>query len=209
MEGGHLQQRGRIQNSPGLGSFLFIEKGVTGQEHTIVPSKFFPRFLLVSAFFLRCLPCEARDDWQLWLEQKWSVKLATSLKLVGKTEERFQSDMSDFYSQIASVGFSWKALSWLKLEPAYYYQWTERAGRDTNENRVYLNVTPGKAWGRFHIEDRNRIEFRHINGVDDWRYRNKPKLGVELGRDWYEIQPYVADEVFYGARAGEWTRNRV
>jgi len=167
------------------------------------------RGLLTAVVLLSSGICEARDDSQFWLEEKWSVTLTNTLKLVGKTEERFQDDMSDFYSQVASVGFSWKAQPWLKLEPAYYYQWTQRTGRDTNENRVYLNATPGWSWGRVHLEDRNRIEFRHLNGRDDWRYRNKPKLGIELGRGWYEVEPYVADEVFYGARAGEWNRNRI
>ena len=73
-------------------------------------------------------PCEARDDWQLWMEQKWSVGLTKDVKLIGKTEER---------------------------------------------------------------------------------YRNKSKLSLEIGKDWYSAAPYVANEVFYGARAGEWTRNRV
>lgn len=159
-----------------------------------------------------CLGCpsvEARDDWQLWLEQKWSVGLTKHVKLIGKTEERYRSDMGDFYTQVAFVGVSWKALPWLKLEPAYHYEWTEQAGRDTNDNRAVLHLTPNWSWGRVHVEDRSRIEFRHINGRDDWRYRNKSKLSVEVGRDWYTAAPYVADEVFYGARAGEWTRNRV
>ena len=165
-------------------------------------------FLLITACFIGSHPAEARDDWQLWLEQKWSVKLTQAVKLIGKTEERYRSDMSDFYSQIASVGLSWKALPWLKLEPHYYYQWTEQSGRDTNENRVFLNVTPSWSWGRVRVEDRNRIVFRHLNGRDDWNYRNRSRIAVEVGRGWYEIQPYVADEVFYGARAGEWNRNR-
>ena len=151
----------------------------------------------------------ARDDWQLWLEQRWSVPLTKTVKLVGKTEERYQSDMSDFFSQIASVGLSWKALPWLKLEPTYYYQWIEKAGRDTNENRVFLGITPGWSWGRLRVEDRHRIVFRHINGRDDWNYRNRPKLSAELGQGWTEAVPYVADEVFYGGRAGEWFRHRL
>lgn len=65
------------------------------------------------------------------------------------------------------------------------------------------------SWGPVQFEDRNRIEFRHINGRDDWRYRNKPKLSLELGRGWYAVEPFVADEVFYGARAEEWNRNRI
>jgi len=166
--------------------------------------------ILGLSVFLGAHVCEAHDDWQWWFEQKWSVKLSPAVKLVGKTEERFREDMSDFYSQIASMGISWKVLSWLKLEPHYYYQWTEKTNDDTTiENRLFLNVTPSWSLGPVHLEDRNRVEFRHINGLDDWRYRNKPKLGVELGTGWYAVEPFVADEVFYGARAGEWNRNRV
>ena len=174
-----------------------------------------PRFilrislLLVTACLIGSHPAEARDDWQLWLEQKWSVGLTKDVKLIGKTEERYRSDMSDFYAHVAFIGVSWKALPWLKLEPAYHYEWTEQAGRDTNENRAVLHVTPGWSWGPWSFEDRNRFEFRHVNGRDDWRYRNKSKLGVAVGRGWYAATPYVADEIFYGARAVEWTRNRV
>lgn len=154
-------------------------------------------------------PVQARDDWRLWLEQPWSLAVSSTLKLVGKTEERFQDDMSDYHVQVASVGVSWKPLPWLKLEPIYHYQWTEAAGPDQNENRVFLNATPSWSAGPFQVEDRHRVEFRHINGRDDWRYRNKPKLSVAIGTGWSAIEPYVADEVFYGARAGEWNRNRL
>lgn len=96
------------------------------------------------------------------------------------------------------------------MEPVYQYEWSEQTNGDTTiENRLYVNVIPSGSWGRLHVEDRNRLEFRHVNGTDDWRYRNKPKLSVELGQGWAEVEPFVADEVFYGARAGEWVRNRV
>lgn len=167
--------------------------------------------MLVSGALMCWAPgAEARDDWQLWLEQKWSVKLTDSVRLVGKTEERFRDDLGEYYVQIAAAGISWKPLSWLKVEPGYQYQWTEKTNHDTTiENRGYLSLIPAVSWGPFHMEDRNRIEFRHINGRDDWRYRNKAKLSLEAGRGWYAVEPFVADEVFYGARAGEWDRNRI
>lgn len=154
---------------------------------------------------------DARDDWQLWLEQKWSVKLTDRVKAMGRSDLRFRSDMSEFYKQTDNIGLSIKVAPWLKVEPVYQYEWSEQAaGSDTTiENRLYLNVTPSVSWRRVHLEDRNRVEFRHVNGRDDWRYRNKPKLGVEIGSGWYAMEPYVADELFYGARAGEWNRNRV
>jgi len=153
----------------------------------------------------------AGDDWQLWLEQKWRLKLRQQVSLFGGIELRFRNDMSDFFKHTDTVGLSIKPLSWLKIEPAYRYEWTEQATVDdtTIENRLYVNVTPMGSWGPFSVEDRHRIEFRHLNGRDDWRYRNKPKLSVGIGNGWYRFEPYVADEVFYGARAGAWNRNRV
>jgi hypothetical protein len=189
-----------------------MRQGRARRSHARGPDAHARTGALLAACFLAtggCPPVWAADDWQLWLEQKWSVKLSKTVKLAGKTEERFQDDLSDFYSQIASVGISWRALPWLKLEPGYHYQWTQRSGADANENRVFLSATPGWSWRALHLEDRNRLEFRHLNGVDDWRYRNKPKLGLTLGTGWAEITPFVADEVFYGARAGEWARNRL
>ena len=154
-------------------------------------------------------PAQARDDWRLWLEQQWSLPVSPSLKLIGKAEERFHDDMSDHHVQVASIGVSWKLRPWLKLEPVYHYQWTEVVGRDQNENRLFLNATPGWSVGPFRMEDRHRVEFRHINGRDDWRYRNTPKLSLAVGRGWSAVEPYIADEIFYGARAGEWSRNRL
>jgi len=157
------------------------------------------------------LPVSASDDWQLWIEQKWRLKLHPALSLMGRSDFRFRNDMSDFYKQTDNIGLSVKPVAWLKVEPVYQYEWSEQAKVDdtTIENRLYINLTPTGSLGPLHFEDRNRIEFRHINGRDDWRYRNKPKLSLELGRDWYAFEPFVADEVFYGARAGDWNRNRV
>ena len=158
---------------------------------------------------LTCPPSEARDDWQLWLEHKWSVKLSPEVTLVGKAEERFRDDLGDYYKQIARAGLSVKPVPWLKLEPYYNYGWSETSGdTTTRENRVFLNVVPLWSWGPVHLEDRNRVEFRYRNGVDDWRYRNKPTLSLDIGRDSYGVTPYVANEVFYGARDGAWNRNR-
>ena len=165
---------------------------------------------VVTAQMALAQPAHARDDWQLWVEQKWSVALSPRVKVIGKSDLRFRDDFGTFSKHTDNLGFSFKVLPWLKVEPVYDYEWTEKTNGDTTiEHRTFLNITPFWSWKRIHVEDRNRVEFRHVNGVEDWRYRNKPKIGMEVGEGWYEAEPYVADEVFYGARAGEWTRNRV
>jgi len=50
--------------------------------------------VLLCLLGLRAEPACARDDWQLWLEQKWQVKLQPQLTVMGRSDVRFRDDMS-------------------------------------------------------------------------------------------------------------------
>jgi hypothetical protein len=54
------------------------------------------------------------------------------------------------------------------------------------------------------------LEFREIEGVEDWRYRTRLKGALPVGRGaWWESSPFISDELFYGFRAGGINRNRL
>lgn len=59
------------------------------------------------------------------------------------------------------------------------------------------------------LSDRNREDFRWINGDFSFRYRNRVTLEKELrlfkGRT---VTPYVTGELFYDTRYDTWNRNR-
>ena len=59
------------------------------------------------------------------------------------------------------------------------------------------------------LSDRNREDFRFVNGDFSFRYRNRVTLEREFhlfkGRS---ITPYVSEEVFYDTRYNIWNRNR-
>ena len=61
----------------------------------------------------------------------------------------------------------------------------------------------------FLLSDRNREDFRFVNGDFSFRYRNRVTLERELhllkGRT---ITPYVSGEIFYDTRYNIWNRNR-
>jgi hypothetical protein len=68
--------------------------------------------------------------------------------------------------------------------------------------------------GDFVLSDRNREDFRFVNGDFSFRYRNRvtlerefkwPKVPILNGRT---ITPYVSGEVFYDTRYNVWNRNR-
>jgi hypothetical protein len=60
------------------------------------------------------------------------------------------------------------------------------------------------------LSDRNREDFRFVNGDFSFRYRNRATLEREFhlfkGRS---ITPYVSGEIFYDTRYNAWNRNRV
>jgi|SRR6266496_669148 len=60
------------------------------------------------------------------------------------------------------------------------------------------------------LSDRNREDFRFINGDFSFRYRNRLKIEreVQLFKE-RTITPYVSGEIFYDTRFSVWNRNRL
>lgn len=60
------------------------------------------------------------------------------------------------------------------------------------------------------LSDRNREDFRFVNGDFSFRYRNRVTLEreVHLLKE-RSITPYVSGEIFYDTRFNTWNRNRV
>ena len=78
------------------------------------------------------------------------------------------------------------------------------------EHRLVTEQTLRKLLpGDLLLSDRNRQDFRFIDGDFSFRYRNRVTLERELhllkGRT---ITPYVSGEIFYDTRYNTWNRNR-
>jgi len=78
------------------------------------------------------------------------------------------------------------------------------------EHRLLTEQTLRKLLhGDFLLSDRNREDFRFVNGDFSFRYRNRVTLEREVhlfkGRS---ITPYASEEVFYDTRYNTWNRNR-
>ena len=78
------------------------------------------------------------------------------------------------------------------------------------EHRLLTEQTLRKLLpGDLLFSDRNREDFRFINGDFSFRYRNRVSIEREVdlfkGRT---ITPYVSAEIFYDTRTSAWNRNR-
>ena len=117
----------------------------------------------------------------------------------------------------AGVGFRWKRIGELahlvNINPdkesrvvvgaGYEYLWTNTDGNETGEDRLILGVTPRyRPLGRWLIEDRNRFEFRWVDGRYSTRYRNRLQFEFDVKSHDFRFTPYVAGEIFYSFSSG-------
>ena len=94
------------------------------------------------------------------------------------------------------------------------YRYGRAVGDNDNgfrEHRLITEQTLRKLLpGDFLLSDRNREDFRFINGDFSFRYRNRVTIERELPvLKSRTITPYISGEIFYDTRFNEWNRNRV
>jgi hypothetical protein len=99
----------------------------------------------------------------------------------------------------------------LILRTGYRYGTSVGANSDSfKEHRIVTEQTLRQLLpGDLLLSDRNREDFRFVNGDFSFRYRNRVTLEREVhvlrGRS---ITPYVSGEIFYDTRYDIWNRNR-
>jgi len=91
----------------------------------------------------------------------------------------------------------------------YEYLHTIQNGSLKVENRIIAQVTPNYIIpGEFLITDRNRAEFRWVNGAYDFRYRNKLMLQRPLEVHNFTFTPYGSGELYHDRNHQSWNQNQ-
>ena len=76
-----------------------------------------------------------------------------------------------------------------------------------DENRLILDgIFNFRPSARFLVTDRNRAEFRWINGVYSTTYRNKLTVERDFLLSGFRFSPYVAVEAFYNGAQNSWNQ---
>jgi len=153
--------------------------------------------VLIGGFL--CLPeAQARDDWQVWhsYQLKWEFIEDLTLRVNG--EQRITDDFTDSTLANMQVGFLWKASKYFDLGPFFKYERSKNSkGVHTNENRWLIEANLKGKWGRFGLQDRNRVAYRNRNSFDSWRYRNRVKIYYEIPVKKLKFVPFASEELFY------------
>jgi uncharacterized protein DUF2490 len=97
---------------------------------------------------------------------------------------------------------------YLVLGAGYEYLHTVQNGSKRIENRAIAQATPRLLVGKVLLIDRNRTEYRWVNGAYDFRYRKKLTAIARFQRGSFKFKPYVSGELYYDRNHHSWNQNQ-
>ena len=99
--------------------------------------------------------------------------------------------------------------SFLVVGVGYEYLRTIQSGKDSYEDRLAVQVTPRyRPPAEFLLTDRNRVEFRWVNGDYETRYRNRMTIERPFLIREFRFDPYASAEFFYNIPKSSWNQEQ-
>jgi hypothetical protein len=154
---------------------------------------------------------DSRDDVQFWNETQIFLPLRDGTDLMFFGVLRQGRDLARPVDERGGVGLALKANKYLTIIPTWLYIAQQPTPTRKNiEHRLIFNATVKFALGKFAFTDRNLIERRLRHARSDFTmYRNRLQIDHPARLGAFNFRIFVADEVWYDALQGAWTRNRV
>lgn len=147
---------------------------------------------------------------ELWPELDIYVPLKEKFRLSFRVSEQKSSETNgSFEGQFGvHVDYFWKK-KWT-LRAGYRYGFSLGSNSPFKEHRPLLEETFQKPLERgFVFTDRNRQEFRWINGDFSMRFRNRATLERDFAIGKRSLVPYGSAEIFYDTRFNTFNRYRL
>lgn len=147
-------------------------------------------------------------DFQVWNTDVEEIQLKKDLKLAFEQEFRWGDNVKEFYYQHYDVGLFYSLNKYWSVGGGYRHILNKTRGKFLVENQPYVTATFSSQFAGFKYDDRSRFEYNHYDYKDDtWKYRNKLTIKAPWKFTKLEIQPFVADEIFFlfddGSRLSE------
>jgi len=178
-------------------------------------------FVFVGPLLLFTFKSYAYDDddgaFQVWLTTSQDVKaFQERLKISLEEEFRWGDEGNKFYYYHLDFGLAYVLNKYWDIGGGYreVYELSNKGkynGKFQEENQPYMLATLKLKQGKFSFTSRNRFEYRHFDyKPDSWRYRNKFTLKYPLQLGKINIEPYIADEIYFSCFSGtnQFNQNR-
>jgi hypothetical protein len=137
------------------------------------------------------------------MDKNWKVTVREEFR-VGKSGD-------DPYLHNTDVGLVYKGFAdWLDVSMNFKKEYQrDSSGKFRGENRPHINLMfKGELFG-LKVADRVRLEYRDVEIVEDrWRFRNRFTVKLPFTLTEFNLQPYIADEIFINLGESTVKQNR-
>jgi hypothetical protein len=127
------------------------------------------------------------------------------------TDLRLTDDISDLTDKRVGFGVVYKATKNLTIQGSYMFR-VDTALANTNryEHHFLFDVTPGKDFKKFSLDNRSRLEHRikTAGRNDDTYYRNRTRIRIPVkNKDKTVFTPFVWNDTWFDLHKGRVLRN--
>ena len=187
-----------------------------------------PTLRIVARLFLLVSLCgsalaqQPQTSGEFWPAIDAHFQFQDNLRLLAFAGLKRNEDLA--YQQVNAglgLGYQWKRISKPHLEnidPDKEHTFLFGGGYEylrtisktaQHESRFVLEAMPGfRPISRLLVRDRNRVEFRWVNGVYSTRYRNNLSLDYDIAAGKFRFTPYTSVEVFYDGAKESWSKEQ-
>jgi hypothetical protein len=133
-------------------------------------------------------------------------------KITVREELRFGKDNGNPYLHNTDIGLVYKSLGdWIDLGFNFKKEYEkDSSDKFRHENRPNFNIMLKGNLFDLDVRDRIRLEYRDFELKEDiWRFRNKTTVNLPLKLTKFNLQPYIADEVFINLGQSHINQNRL
>jgi hypothetical protein len=150
----------------------------------------------------------AAGNWEYRGRMDMAGPIVEDISVRALTEVRSRNDLHTHNESHFDIGLEWEAHTWLAVGPYYRHVTEQKNNAWTVEHRLHLDVTFKWNFLGLSLSNRNRVEYRMMDGNETFRYRTRlmMKLG---GRALPAIQPFISEEPYYDSAAGYVNKNRM
>ena len=150
----------------------------------------------------------ASDEWQYWNEFVTERELGSRWSLEVAVEQNLFDDFDEFGMWNVQVRPFYEVGGLLSLGLEYRYERERDEGSWATEHRYSFIPVLKHEWREWEFKLKTMVEYRDKEGDDEWRWREKLKIGYPCRCAGLSFTPWVAEDVFYMFDAGQILQNR-
>jgi hypothetical protein len=183
----------------------------------------FRMLLGMTVIFILCSrsASQSQTETLVWPEVDGHLQLPSHLRVLAFAgfEQGLNYSFQQWYSS-AALGYQFKPIlrehvrnidpdkeHYFLFAGGYEFLQTIQSGKTKDENRVFIDVTPGFLLpARILVRDRNLIELRWIDGTYSTTYRNMLAVERDFLLRGFRFDPYGYAEAFHNGASHSWNQ---